>query len=205
MKKTGIKKIIIWSLLLSFTISLPSLAYTLQGYFIPSPLEFIPHDRFSSSQRSNMSSCANMLNDEAGEIILSRSSSTHNDTRVGTSIDDNGQIEYNYYGYDDGDNYIYFLDYGEDHLALCYAVRSSNRTYLTEFDIVVSRYFAWNTTSTGFDFYSVILHELGHAAGLNHSSDHDAVMYPTFAPGERRRTLNDDDIAGMHDIYYWNW
>jgi len=57
--------------------------------------------------------------------------------------------------------------------------------------------YTWEgTVST---LYQVSLHELGHALGLNHSTDPTAVMYPTAQttnPG-----LSIADIAGMQSLY----
>ena len=57
-----------------------------------------------------------------------------------------------------------------------------------------------DTTADGdFDFYTVALHELGHALGLGHSDVTGAVMEPIYAGA--RRTLHADDIAGIQAIY----
>jgi hypothetical protein len=53
--------------------------------------------------------------------------------------------------------------------------------------------------SLGRDFASVVLHELGHALGLGHSNDPFAVMYAYYMG--RRRSLSQDDIAGIQSIY----
>jgi hypothetical protein len=50
-----------------------------------------------------------------------------------------------------------------------------------------------------YDLESVLLHELGHALGLGHSTDPDSVMWSTYA-GTRRR-LATDDVAGMAALY----
>lgn len=54
------------------------------------------------------------------------------------------------------------------------------------------------------DFQSAVVHELGHAMGLGHSSEHSAVMYPTLGPGVYRRDLHLDDkvaISFRRDIF----
>lgn len=50
----------------------------------------------------------------------------------------------------------------------------------------------------GTDLYSVVLHELGHAFGLGHSTDPEAVMYPYY---RRAGSLTADDIASIQTLY----
>jgi hypothetical protein len=48
------------------------------------------------------------------------------------------------------------------------------------------------------DFYSVVLHELGHALGLAHSEQPTAVMYPYY----RKFTgLQSDDVKAVRTLY----
>lgn len=64
--------------------------------------------------------------------------------------------------------------------------------------------FAWGT-GNGFsvqDIQTHALHELGHALGLSHSNNSNAVMYPTLPSGVVRRTLAQDDIEGIQALYY---
>jgi hypothetical protein len=51
------------------------------------------------------------------------------------------------------------------------------------------------------DLPTILTHEFGHALGLGHSDQDRAVMWPTAGMGERRLTLNSDDIEGVCDIY----
>jgi hypothetical protein len=52
-------------------------------------------------------------------------------------------------------------------------------------------------TSNAIDLESVFLHEIGHALGLEHSRNQDAVMRAGLQLGETRRVLHDDDVAGI--------
>ena len=56
-----------------------------------------------------------------------------------------------------------------------------------------------NDTMVGFDFFTVALHELGHALGLGHSTVVGSVMEATHAG--TRRMLTADDIAGIQALY----
>lgn len=60
---------------------------------------------------------------------------------------------------------------------------------------------AWTEDVVAFpqaiDLESVLLHELGHALGLDHSRNQDAVMRAGIKPGQTRRMLHDDDVAGI--------
>ena len=51
------------------------------------------------------------------------------------------------------------------------------------------------------DIQTHALHQIGHALGLDHSSDSNAVMYGAFAPGLVRRSLAPDDINGISALY----
>ncbi|XP_065879986.1 metalloendoproteinase 1-like [Euphorbia lathyris] len=58
-----------------------------------------------------------------------------------------------------------------------------------------------NPDNTQMDLQSVAVHELGHALGLVHSQDPQAIMYPTIAPGTIKRELTQDDVNSVQALY----
>jgi len=71
---------------------------------------------------------------------------------------------------------------------------------IDEADIALNTKFNWATDGvTNFDVETVFLHENGHAAGLGHSADINAILYPSYqAPN---RILQQDDIDGITFLY----
>lgn len=57
----------------------------------------------------------------------------------------------------------------------------------------------WSTDGTGIDLETVVLHEIGHVLGLKHSTDYNAIMYPTYHG--IRRSLALDDCEGIWALY----
>uniref|UniRef100_A0A915L2D8 Peptidase metallopeptidase domain-containing protein n=1 Tax=Romanomermis culicivorax TaxID=13658 RepID=A0A915L2D8_ROMCU len=55
----------------------------------------------------------------------------------------------------------------------------------------------------GIDLRYVTLHETGHALGLRHSKNKDAIMYPIYKKGNSRSTihLSEDDALGIKYLY----
>ncbi|XP_062054307.1 matrilysin [Lepus europaeus] len=57
-------------------------------------------------------------------------------------------------------------------------------------------------SSLGINFLYVATHELGHSLGLDHSSDPNAVMYPTYEHADSQNfQLGQDDIEGIQKLY----
>ena len=72
-----------------------------------------------------------------------------------------------------------------------------------EADMAINTRYVWTTgcraVSGSFDLESVFLHENGHVAGLGHSTDTRAVMYPSYQTA--RCALDADDQAGIAALY----
>jgi len=72
-----------------------------------------------------------------------------------------------------------------------------------EADMAINTRYTWVTgcrnVSGAFDLESVYLHENGHVAGLGHSTDINAVMYPSYQAA--RCTLAQDDRNGIAALY----
>ncbi|KAL4657327.1 collagenase 3-like [Arapaima gigas] len=60
----------------------------------------------------------------------------------------------------------------------------------------------WTLGQTGINLLLVAAHEFGHALGLDHSRDPNALMYPTYRYVDTRRyTLPQDDRRGVQALY----
>jgi hypothetical protein len=72
-----------------------------------------------------------------------------------------------------------------------------------EADMALNTRFAWKSTcdgsGTGYDVETVMLHENGHVAGLDHAQTTDSVMYPSYQ--SPRCTLTDYDRASLANLY----
>lgn len=56
-------------------------------------------------------------------------------------------------------------------------------------------------STDGVDFFSVAVHELGHALGLAHSDDISSVMYPVYKHVNPGGALNPNDILSIYQLY----
>jgi hypothetical protein len=76
-------------------------------------------------------------------------------------------------------------------------------TSIDEADMALNTRFPWSTGCVqvpgAYDLETVFLHENGHVAGLDHSSDANAVMYPSYQTA--RCSLSADDQTGLAALY----
>jgi hypothetical protein len=76
-------------------------------------------------------------------------------------------------------------------------------TVIDEADMAISTRYTWSTgcvnRPNAFDLETVYLHENGHVAGLGHSTDINAVMYPSYRAA--RCMLGQDDKNGIAALY----
>ncbi|XVF84880.1 hypothetical protein PTKIN_Ptkin17bG0074700 [Pterospermum kingtungense] len=66
---------------------------------------------------------------------------------------------------------------------------------------VVSGDVTQSSLSSAIDLESVAVHEIGHLLGLGHSSEEDAIMYPTISSRTKKVELANDDIQGIQSLY----
>ncbi|OCT96138.1 hypothetical protein XELAEV_18013821mg [Xenopus laevis] len=60
----------------------------------------------------------------------------------------------------------------------------------------------WTSSRAGFNLFLVAAHEFGHSLGLDHSTDPQALMFPTYHYVETTSfRLSQDDINGIQSIY----
>jgi hypothetical protein len=95
---------------------------------------------------------------------------------------------------------------GDSTLAETFTTYSCTTGFILDADMLINANDQWFTnpsdlTPTSFDLGFVLLHENGHVAGLGHSHDPTAVMWPIFFPGIVGHGLAQDDINAISSRY----
>ena len=57
---------------------------------------------------------------------------------------------------------------------------------------------------TNDEIYTVMLHEIGHSIGLNHSNNPNDLMYPSLNKGVVKG-ITENDVKALYEIYGWNY
>lgn len=107
----------------------------------------------------------------------------------------------------DGRNLVYWIydewPYDPTLAAVTFRYYDTRDGHLLDADIAFNgvRY-SWSVGGTGYDIENSAAHEVGHFSGLGHSADAEATMYSRTVAGEtKKRTLAEDDVAGLEAIY----
>lgn len=111
----------------------------------------------------------------------------------------------------DGRNTLSFVDTGNPLVLGLTCVLPNTAHQVVEADIIFNPTVLFSnasvTPTNAFDLMSVVLHELGHFAGLNHPcqpgscAGYDSIMVPTLDQGQQRRTPRPDDVRGLNSMY----
>ncbi len=103
----------------------------------------------------------------------------------------------------DGVNSVGWTSSNSKELAITQFMYDTMTLEIKEFDIYVNKNksFGFSGEYNKFDFQSVVLHELGHGAGLCHNDDLDSVMYPYISMGEIKRSLSSVDEMLIGEKY----
>ncbi len=96
-----------------------------------------------------------------------------------------------------GDIRIGGFNFGNSNIAQAYLPPPVNN-YSIAGDIQINTSVTFNV-GTQYDLFTVMVHEFGHALGLNHATSTSACLYATYNGVDS--ALNSDDISGIKAIY----
>jgi len=90
--------------------------------------------------------------------------------------------------------------FGEDTLA--YAFFPAGQSLGIHSDIYMNDLIRWETmhTPNGFNLFKVVVHEIGHSLGLDHSVIISDIMFPTYQPNDEV-VLTQDTRDGIERLY----
>lgn len=108
----------------------------------------------------------------------------------------------------DGQNTVGWANQGGQTLGITcgWSQTAQGKKTYTEFDMEIDPGWNWtdSTSSPQTDLQSVLLHEFGHALGLNHSQSNKCPgpsMCASYAPKAIVRALHKDDLDGLYAVY----
>lgn len=103
----------------------------------------------------------------------------------------------------DGTNTVGWAPQSSNVLAVTCTWSNTTTHNAIEFDMQIDPDWNWTTGNSGIviDLQSVVTHEFGHALGLGHSADSNAIMYASYGTGQNKRDPRPDDVAAITAIY----
>jgi hypothetical protein len=118
-----------------------------------------------------------------------------------TSYDD-ANIKIGFYIYDDG---VEDVVVGDTFISL--QLNSSVKSGVIRLD--ASKYWVlptynqtWSWQDGEFDFETVVMHQIDHLLGLDHSFEEDSIMYPNILPSQQRKVqITVSDNQTIHQLY----
>ena len=94
------------------------------------------------------------------------------------------------------------LPFPFDENTLAYAFFPNGQSLGVESDIYVNDAYNWSEmhTPSSFNLFKVIVHEIGHSLGLDHSENIEDILYPSYQPDDNV-VVTDDTIEGIERLY----
>lgn len=183
--------------------------YAVTGNAWPDPrvvtISFVPDGTDLGGVSSNLNAAFNSnpyLGDWQNEILRAAQSWTQATNINFVLVSDNGAPigsgAYQQGAPTFGDIRIGGYDFGSSSLASA-VFPPPGTNFSAAGDIEFNTASPYSMIGSGFDLYTVAVHEFGHALGLDHSTVTTAQMYPIY--NAVKTALTSDDIAGIRNIY----
>lgn len=93
--------------------------------------------------------------------------------------------------------------HGAGELALTTTTYFLTDSFIIDADMELNDSYPWSTNAAAntYDIESVVLHEAGHFAGIDHSAAGSAVMYAYYATADQKQQLTDVDVDDICTVY----
>lgn len=146
----------------------------------------------------------NFINPDAINVILIAMDNWTCNTTIKLSLNPTNTVT-NTNVLNDGNNVLFFANLGATVLGITYSNITScsltGKSYVSDIDLGINSNQPFNytlspTISGKYDYFNVVLHELGHVRNLGHVGDTNDIMYPSLSAGIANRSLNTNNTSG---------